>query len=87
MDNEQREFLARIVSVIDEKCESHVIDDGDVHHIQGPDGKLYLVYEKEVRINGRLATTKQIKEMDGFLKDTAYDISERIKSIVFNYGE
>lgn len=83
MNNEQREFLARIVSVILDDCETH----GAVHHIMGTDGKLYLVDDKGARIGSKLVTDKQLKEVDGFLKDNAYEISEKIKSIVFNYGE
>lgn len=87
LNNEQREFLASIVCLVVENCETNTVEDKTVHQIQTPDNKLYIVGQDVTRIGDRLATKKQLSEVDSFLKDHAYDISEQIKSIVFGYGK
>ena len=85
IDHQQREFLAGIVSLVVENCETHTIEGVTSHQIQTPDQKLYIIGKDATRIGDRMATDKQLGELDNFLKDHAYDISEQIKSIVFGY--
>lgn len=89
MTHDQRNFLAKIVVATDDSCKTIITTKPEFkhvcHQIITANGDMFSIYENKVNVGERIASKKQMEILDTFLKDQAYSIAERLKSIVFNY--